>query len=580
MSAITNAIELARLIAGTWASGRGPSLQNSLRRGKRNPGKGDKINPRRENLRKTGASGKYTPLSQGIPTYFLPMLLYSSRNTQYERAIHTMIDEVFVKKGDKLTVVDFGCGMGYLSACCLGKCDKLRSIIMLDLNTTMINFCKMYMMNEEGYTENKNPYGAGTSSVSVLSHNSKPMIYLINGDQQVLKHFLKEKTMKVDCIISEILGTTGIFSESMLRYIRPLLNDTYMNTYNGRFHIIPSAQTTYIVPYEVKEPLLSVLSRTLECQPRDETKRPSKSPYIIKGSTSDHIHGFPLYKYVTSMQNTEDLCLRRDWVETRNEVKRQASKEINTDTSKTDTPAIPAARVLCLEWSVNLYGDVYLSHSLSDLESNDFGSCGKYAQWGFFMWFLNLNHKEWARIKTITMDQLDYTAPNFSARINSGMTLPLVPSQALGVGAKQWRSVIEPTPDTPRISSKRYDIVDLKPLANNTCTSASARKNIACSCLYILNSNKAEGATLQDFRLVPQMWRSAVVESRPSHNDSYFHAGIAYESRIPPEMTMEDARFLTESGNPQFKERLLDISVSKRFAANYSSSGTTSSRVS
>ena len=56
----------------------------------------------------------YSPLTSGLPTYFLPMLDDASRNALYTTAIIKTITEFIEKEGRRPRVLDLGCGTGLL----------------------------------------------------------------------------------------------------------------------------------------------------------------------------------------------------------------------------------------------------------------------------------------------------------------------------------------------------------------------------------------------------------------------------------------------------------------------------------
>ena len=169
----------------------------------------------------------YTPLSSGLPSYFLPMLNDTSRNALYKASITSTISSFIRSRGRRPRVLDLGCGTGLLSSYALDA--GASHVTAVDVNSTM---CLLARRSLAGYPRSSYEVVCGCIKPGATRGCYKP-------DE------------KFDVLVTEILGTVAT-SESM--YEHTALCVPYLNVFEGgEVYVIPQRLEVTVRLYDFKE---------------------------------------------------------------------------------------------------------------------------------------------------------------------------------------------------------------------------------------------------------------------------------------------------------------------------------------
>lgn len=265
------------------------------------------------------------------------MLADGEREDSYAQAVPPMMQSLKnnTEPGEKLHVLDYGCGTGILGRWVLKIAKRLEmdvTVIFLDANKDMINEAEANLDKED---RDRAIFIVGTTS-----------------NRRNLVHF----QTKVDATISEILGTYSV-SESMPKYLGQALALT--KSHKGIKHVIPQQVTQFadLYPVQVFMPDNDLYSYA------DWVRilRNTTPPLTIKHLTVTP----PINKTI------DPICrvpIRTDFFNSDN-----ASYNGETITSLPVT-GITTDHIVAFAWNAQLWGNVCLENSLRTTNARRMGA--------------------------------------------------------------------------------------------------------------------------------------------------------------------------------------------------------------
>lgn len=328
----------------------------------------------------------------GLPSFFIPMLEDSDRNSKYELAIYQAINQFKHEQGRSPDVIDFGCGTGMLTIFALRH--GAGTVTSVDRNKDMIIMCKEAIRRAKLSENNSKNWGTyqvyhGTFPVNERLHRSATWLLTEDG-----------KYKKFDIIVSEIIGTLAN-SESMwrfLNYARPFLR-TFDD--DNKIYAIPQTTETTACFYEIKDlfgsessgnnyPMqvaldsLSAFSswkkqKKYEITAESDNQNLNNAKYLVTGELGLALYdmGFVAVteRKIISLQTFKSINLEQSIPKINEKLK------FNFENGYVPGPCT----FLVLEWTTRLWSNIMLGNTLYDYTKlSPRNRYNRNMHWGFF----------------------------------------------------------------------------------------------------------------------------------------------------------------------------------------------------
>jgi predicted RNA methylase len=308
----------------------------------------------------------FVPFTHDVPSYLLPMMNDTDRNTTYEAAIKETIEKFKKEQQRSPNVLDVGAGAGMLSLICLEH--GAAHVTMIEANKTLVNLARSEMQRS----------GHPTSKWTIINCMSTQFT-------------LKPNQQPFDMIVSELIGTV-LQSESMSVYLWDLLKRGVIQTFiNGdNNHTV-----RYMVP-----------------QKGEMTARICRCPHAVGLDTS--LPYASMQSIYNAVYDTRRVSSRAEWTcdesmkfcfasgpwEAISESIPVLREQYDTETDSIQyeeemfcnlLPNVPIDAVLILEWKVQLSPTQILYHTLEHVAKLPTQvRLARWVNWGFV--FAPLHH--------------------------------------------------------------------------------------------------------------------------------------------------------------------------------------------
>ena len=189
----------------------------------------------------------FCPITEDMPSYFIPMLNDTDRNLAYESAIKETISSFVMEQKRAPRVLDVGAGSGLLTLMALEH--GAEHVTALEANSTLAGLLTTILQTKYGGDENKVTTSATTKNNKKTKKTEKNKWTV---ETTLSIHYESKQTF--DIVMCELLGSM-IHSESMAVYLYDLVHKRKLvRTFDeDKRYVIPNSATMTIRAYRCSE---------------------------------------------------------------------------------------------------------------------------------------------------------------------------------------------------------------------------------------------------------------------------------------------------------------------------------------